>query len=318
MKTAPLPLIALIDQQTSRQAPAAVHALADELVARYGEAVQAVLFYGSCFRSGDAAEGLVDLYLLVDRYRAAYPGSMLAFLNWLLPPNVFYLEISHPAGLIRSKYTVFSVADFQKGTSLRWFHPYLWGRFSQPTGLVYARNEQIAELVKEALAQAVQTFIARVLPAVPAQFDARELWNKGLLLSYQSELRSERPEKLSRLFDAARQHFEQLSCSAIEGSGYRLQIEDDGETFRYNADIPCRIRRLNRLAWGVRFLQGKLLSAARLLKALVTFRGGVDYILWKIERHSGIAIEEAPRLRRYPLVGLCVIFWRLYRRGAFR
>jgi hypothetical protein len=56
----------------------------------------------------------------------------------------------------------------------------------------------------------------------------------------------------------------------------------------------------------------------RLLKALFTFKGGIDYVLWKIERHSGVTIEVAPRLRRIPLIGIAVIFWRLYRRGAFR
>jgi hypothetical protein len=58
--------IPFIRQQASRPGPAAVNALTDEILKRYGNSAQAVLFYGSCFRSGDAAEGLVDLYLLVD------------------------------------------------------------------------------------------------------------------------------------------------------------------------------------------------------------------------------------------------------------
>ena len=77
-------------------------------------------------------------------------------------------------------------------------------------------------------------------------------------------------------------------------------------------------RFLNRLAWQARRVQGKCLSVLRLGKALFTFKGGLDYILWKIERHSGVAIPEDSALRRYPLSGVWVIFWRLYRRGGFR
>jgi hypothetical protein len=54
------------------------------------------------------------------------------------------------------------------------------------------------------------------------------------------------------------------------------------------------------------------------MKSAFTFQGGVDYIVWKLERHTGIAVEVTPRLRRYPLIFIWPHFWRLYRRGAFR
>jgi len=56
----------------------------------------------------------------------------------------------------------------------------------------------------------------------------------------------------------------------------------------------------------------------RLLKSLATFRGGVDYIIWKLERHSGEKIKVSPRVRRYPVIFIWGLFWRLYRRGIFR
>lgn len=310
--------IEIIDHQASRPAPPAVHALAHEIRQRYGRAVQSILFYGSCFRSGDAHEGLVDLYVLVDSYRSAYQRLWPAFLNKLLPPNVFYLEIEFEGHVIRSKYTVFSMADFQKGTSMRWFHSYLWGRFSQPVGLVYACSEQTAERVKAALGQALVTFLSRAVPALPARFDARELWRSGLLLSYRSELRSERPEKLGVLFETNRLYFEQLTTAVIGLIPYSVTAISGTEPVRYESQITPRIRFCSRLAWRLRFWQGKLLSILRLLKALLTFQGGVDYILWKIERHSGVTVEATERLRRFPVVGLLVVFWRLYRRGAFR
>lgn len=311
-------LLPLVRKQTSRPVPTGIEALRAEILARHGPATAAILFYGSCFRKGDAFDGLVDLYVLVDNYRSAYRRSLHAVFNKLLPPNVYYLEVAYNKTTLRAKYTVISVGDFQRGTSPDWFHSYLWGRFAQPTGILYARNDKAAEAVHAALARSVVTFMTRALPLVPEQFSARDVWHLGLLYSYRSELRAERPEKLVRLFDAAPQHYEQMTEAAMDLIPYRIDRFADAEPPRYRARISSRKRFANRWAWRLRFVQGKILSVLRLLKALFTFKGGIDYVLWKVERHSGVTIEVAPRLRRLPIVGIFIIFWRLYRRGAFR
>ena len=70
----------------------ALAALVTSLRERHNDAIGAVLVYGSCLRSGDIYDGLLDLYLLCDSYRAAYGAGLLAAANWLLPPNVFYAQ----------------------------------------------------------------------------------------------------------------------------------------------------------------------------------------------------------------------------------
>ena len=182
--TVPARLITIIRQETPREAPPSIKTLTEEILTRYGDAAQAILFYGSCFRKGDDSDGIVDLYLLVDNYRHAYRRHSYAFLNKLLPPNVFYLEVPYEGCVRRAKYAVFSFKDFQRGASIRWFHSYLWSRLAQPMGLVYARNNHVAEQVYAAMAHALLTFITRVLPLMPPQFTCRELWCKGLALSY--------------------------------------------------------------------------------------------------------------------------------------
>jgi len=311
-------IIPFIRQHASRSVPTGLHALRDELLGRYGNAVLAILFHGSCFRKGDISDGLVDLYLLVNSYRAAYHKHLHRTLNRLLPPNVFYLEVMVDGIMVRAKYTVISLADFQRGTSINWFHSYLWGRFAQPAGILYSRHESIADVVYTALAQAVITFMTRTLPHIPEQFDARILWCQGVLLSYRAELRAERPEKLVHLFEWAPQYYEQLTRIVMGALPYSVGLVTRDVSCYYHAQIPIRIRLVNRLAWHVRFIQGKLLSLLRLLKSLLTFKGGIDYVLWKIERHSGITIAMTPPLRRIPFLGICFIFWRLYRGGAFR
>jgi len=310
-------LIDQISRQISQPASPAINALADRLLADHGDAIKAILFYGSCLRTGEDRGGLVDLYVLVDRYRAIEPRSLLAALNKLLPPNVFYIEVPFEDRVVRAKYAVLSLKDFRAGTS-RWFHSYIWGRFAQPVGLIYARNAKISDYVQSALAQAVLSFVERVLPRVPNPFTARDLWQQGWTLSYRAELRAERPQKLIGLYEAAPLYYEHLTRAALSRLSFPIDTQKENGTYRYTVSIPDQLRRGSQLEWAIRFWQGKLLSVLRLLKGLMTFRGGVDYILWKIERHSGVKVEVPLRLKRYPLLATCVVLWKLYRRGAYR
>jgi hypothetical protein len=313
-------LISAIERHAFRKASPAVQVLMDEILARHGQAAQGILFYGSCLRTGDDLDGLVDLYLLVDSYRNAYSGSgrVSAMLNALLPPNVFYLEREFEGQRVRTKYAVLSLADFQKGTSKRWFHSYLWGRFSQPTAILYARNAEVAELVLKGFARSVLTFTHRVLPRIATEFTARQLWGRGLELSYRAELRAERPEKRASLFDAAPHYYEEITHLSMDTGSYPVAAIDGTDPTRYRARISDSVRWVSRITWGLRSWQGKLLSVLRLVKAMTTFEGGVDYILWKINRHSGVSVDVEPRLRRHPLLAMWVLSWRLYRRGGFR
>ena len=310
-------LAGLIRRKACQPAAVAVRALAETVTAKYGEAVQAVVFYGSCLRSGDDRGGMVDLYVIVDGYRNAYRSRRWALLNKILPPNVFYLEISAEERLVRAKYAILSLADLERGTSTAWFHSYLWGRFAQPAALLYARSPQAAEKVQGALAQAVMTFLGRVIPALPARFSAKDLWLKGLSMSYRAELRAERPEKLAGLFQSSSEYYEQITTAALPELPFpveRIQGAEPG----YESRISPGRRMICRVGWRVRSLQGKILSLLRLLKGAFTFAGGLDYILWKIERHTAVTVKVPPRLRQHPILALCVLAWKLYRKGAFR
>jgi hypothetical protein len=313
----PESLAGLIRQKASQPATTAVHALAKTAAAKYGEAVQAILFYGSCLRSGSERGGMVDLYVIVDGYRSTYPSWTWALLNRILPPNVFYLEISAEERMVRAKYAILSLADLERGTSTAWFHSYLWGRFAQPAAVLYAASPEAAERVHAALAQAVMTFLGRVIPMLPARFSTRDLWLRGLSLSYRAELRAERPEKLAGLFQSSSEYYERITAAALPGLPYPIASVEGGLRW-YESRISFGRRLICRVGWRIRSLQGKILSLMRLLKGAFTFAGGLDYILWKIERHTGVTVEVSPHLRQHPILALCILSWRLYRRGAFR
>ena len=70
--------------------------------------------------------------------------------------------------------------------------------------------------------------------------------------------------------------------------------------------------------WVWRRAEGKALSVVRLAKASLTFAGGTDYIVWKINRHAGTNFELKPWQRKHPLLAGLSLLPRLLKSGAVR
>jgi hypothetical protein len=317
MSKVPASLTALIARQASQPPPPWIAQFGKALCTRHGAAVQAILAYGSCLYT-EKQEGIADFYVLVDHYCHVYDKHLPALLNKLLPPNVFYLEASLKTGKARAKYAIVSLADFERGTSERWFHSYLWGRFAQPTRIVFTRNAQIHARVVTAMAQAVRTFLIRIIPQVSDSFTIEELWRQGLLLSYRAELRAERAGRTAHLFALAPTYYREITQAARPALPFAIVADPEEATDCYVANVSAPAHWRSRDAWRIRRIQGKLLSVLRLIKGALTFDGGLDYLAWKIERHSGVQVEITPQMRRHPVLAGLGIFWRTYRRGGFR
>lgn len=302
----------LIELQTAQSAPAAVTALRETLRQHYGSHLLAMLFYGSCRRAHDDTGGIVDLYLLVDAPRAVGKSMLTVFANRILPPNVYYLEIPFAGRTVCAKYSVLTLAQFERGTA-HWFHSCLWGRFAQPCGLLYAADAATKQRVTQAIARAVTTFTQRTLPRLPAEFDAEILWTRGLLLSYAAELRSEHPDEIRALYTKSANDFDALTRAVAAECGWECL-----PTGRYRNPATRLERSLSAASWGVRCAYGKPLSVLHLLKASFTFDGGIAYVAWKIQRHSGVRLKITPFMQRHPRLGGFGAFWRIWRRGGFR
>ena len=289
-------------------------AAVERLQARHNGSIAAVLIYGSCLRSGNIHDGLLDLYLLCDDYRSAYGDGWLALANRLLPPNVFYAENSYQGETLRCKVTVISLRDFRRGCSRAWFQSYIWGRFAQPTRLAWCRDSATREEVCDCLLEAARTLLLQSLPALPPEGSLESLWEGALGLSYGTELRTERGGRARELVHWSADFYREVTRIHTDTLAFPLRLYDG----RYQSETSLSQRRQARLAWRLRTVQGKLLSVLRLVKALFTFEGGLDYIAWKLERHSGETIEIPDRVRRRPLVYMWGFFWGLYRRGIFK
>ena len=247
-------LFHIISDELARPAPLAVEALTVEIRRRHGNAVAAILFYGSCLRK-NTLEGVLDFYVLVDSYRAAYALPLLTLLNAALPPNVFYLEVQTGQQTLRAKYAIISCADFQHAATLRSIHAIVWGRFCQPFVLLYARDEQARATVIHTATEAVLTFVSRavalLLPNHGAwEFQPEILWQKGFTETYRSELRPEHPATVHSLYEAATERYNTFGLRSIPGSGTTRATpgSNGGTTAFHNDGGPCPSTRTKRLA----------------------------------------------------------------------
>jgi hypothetical protein len=292
--------------------PDGVDALIAALQQRYRGALRAVLLYGSCRRKCDTRDGLVDLLVLVSSYRAAHGTVLAALGNALLPPNVYYLEAETPAGRVRCKYAVVRDDAFQQRCS-GGLDGYFWARFTQPARLVWAADALSRDVIVGARAAAARTFAARAAPLQSGIVDCIAFWQSALTASYGCELRPESPRAAAALVASEPEYWERLCAELLP------QIQGVSATAGGYRHDHGRLRPLRaRAGWGMRRVWGKLLNVMRLFKAAGTFSNGIDYLLWKAERHSGVRIEATERMRRHPRRSAWRLAWQLWRQGAFR
>jgi hypothetical protein len=288
---------ALVAAELGEAVDPQVSEMAAAIAAQYPDAARAVLFYGSCLRQQQLDGLMLDFYLIVSSYAAAYGRRWLAAANRLVPPNVF--PFAH--GGLTAKYAVLSEEDFRRECSAGALTPSVWARFAQPSRLAWAADDEAAAGVVHSVAQAAPTlhFFAAPMVEDAAKSDPLEIWRRGFSLTYGCELRAERQDRSSAVVASDPERYLRFA-DALLGTG---NAQSRNETER----VWRRFRR-----------RGKRATVLRLLKASFTFAGGIDYLAWKINRHAGTRIVVAPWQRRWPLLAAVILLPRLLARGAVR
>ena len=271
-----------------------VLAMAAAIAAAHAPASRAVLFYGSCLRDVALEGAMLDFYLIVSDYRAAYPTRWMATANRMIPPNVFPFA----QGDLIAKYAVLSEADFHRLNGPETRSVSVWARFAQPSRLVWVAGDPARSKVVEAVSRAAPTLLSAALSAVPNDQPPIELWKAAFALTYSAELRAEKKER-----------------------GVNVVDQDPERYLRFFGPAMAAARACGKRcggSWDRRRLEGKLLSVARLAKASATFAGGAEYIAWKINRHAGTKIELTEWQKKHPLVTAVTLLPKLIRSGAIR
>ena len=273
--------------------PARANAVIDAILARHGERVQALLYYGSSGRESDDPTKMLDFYVLVDSYRLTHKSRLRALLNRLLPPAVYFLETEQA----QCKYSLLSLPEFERRSGPDALLSQIWGRFSQPCAVLRPVSKQVEARVQTARARSIRHLAAETKPLFDHTPDPLEFWARAYHESYRTELRPEAPLSRSReIVDRFAPRYETLFEAVAE-----------------TPPNPGASRR-----WAIRRVVGKLVTALRILNSAATFDGGLDYVLRKVRNHSGVELTPTASQRKHPVLWSPVLAWKLWRRGAFR
>lgn len=286
-------LNALVADELSQPVPAAVSDLAAAIAAAHGAASRAVLFYGSCLREQQLDGLMLDFYLIVSDYRAAYPKGWLATANRLIPPNVFPFAKDGLA----AKYAVLSEADFAALNRPEAATVSVWARFAQPSRLVWAADEDARARAIDAVAAAAPAVFTLAAP-IAGSSDPMAIWRAGFARTYQCELRAERTARSGSIVDADPDRYRRFGAAM--------------------PPVPAMTAAAAERRWAQLRRRGKRASVLRLAKASLTFAGGIDYLAWKINRHAGTTLVIQPWQRRHPIIAALFLVPRLIRQGAVR
>ncbi|WAC23130.1 hypothetical protein [Blastomonas sp. SL216] len=280
-----------------------VTGFAREIIRPFGETARAVIFYGSCLREAQLDGLMLDFYVIVSDYGAAYrqagKAGWMARANALIPPNVF--PAAH--GNLAAKFAVLSEADLAKACSMEAGDVSVWARFAQPVRIVWSADTAAEARALDALCAAPVTLLRHAAPvADEGSADPLHFWRTGFTRTYGAELRAERGDRPDKVVDFAPDHY------AAVGEAIAREIPDLAAMPR--AEAEARWSQLQR--------HGKRLTVARLAKASFTFAGGIDYLAWKINRHAGTQIAIQPWQRKWPLVAAVFLVPKLLRSGAVK
>jgi hypothetical protein len=315
-----------VAEELAKPPPAAAAALAQAIVDRHGSGVASVLFYGSCLRK-TTHEGVLDFYVVIDGYRDFYGLGWFCLANAALPPNVFYLESeaalepgAEPTP-VRCKYAVLSSAAFDRLTSARAMHPYIWARFAQPALLAWVRDGEARSFAERTVSSAVVTFVRRLSPFLPTgeRVTYLALWKEAFRRTYGTEFRTESPERSESFYKEAPQRYVEvtaLALRALQAEGTLTSVDCGPEGYELNRSPLSAFAAKAR--WKASWPVVKSISILRLLKTATTFGDWLPYALWKLERHGGERPELTERQRKHPLIFAWPVILRLLTKGALR
>lgn len=289
--------------------PARVTEVMNLIRARHDGRVQAMVYYGSSLRELDNSEKMLDFYVLVDSYRKTHGTGPRALINRFIPPAVYYVEHTSENGTISTcKYSILSLSEFEKRCSTRAFLSQVWGRFSQPCAVLWAKDNTVLDRVWAARVVAVETMAGATVPLLDGSATAAELWGRGFYESYRTELR---PESSTGRSEEIVARYEDR-YGAITAGLYGAPDSDGAFT------LPTAGKSRVKRHWLFRRILGKPAAAIRVLLGAATFDGGIDYVARKIENHSGVQLNPTPAQRKHPVLHSPVLFWKIWRQGALK
>ena len=279
------------ERSLAREVSQELHAMAVFLQQKH-EGTVAILAYGSCLRGVPASDTLMDFYVLTENLADVSPNLISRLACAMVPPNVYYAETKFGEQNLRAKYALLPLPLFARWMTRKTGNPYFWARFSQPSALVYVRDDETQRQTVASISDALRTSFANA-KALTNDQDSLAIWTAGFNATYQSEFRSEQTIRSAQIVSAEPDYY-------MEAAKFLA------------SEIPVHANQ------NLRRIAGKFWSVLRLIKAAFTFQGGADYIVWKIERHSGERIILSQWQRKHPVIAGLTLLPKMLHKGAVR
>lgn len=298
-------------------------ALAGHLARAFGPATAALIHYGShAQQSGTGPDSAWDFFVIVDDYAAAYralaatrpPGfspSRAAFLNRLLPPNVLSVAAPEGGAVRLAKCCVLSLRDLDRACSASPADHFVRARLFQQIQLMWSRDPASRERVTAAVVSVRGGTFGWGRPFLPARFDATTYARTLLEVSYAAEIRPEDDRRVDVLMASQGATIVPVYDALLASLAAREVLVRDAAGYR-DPRSPGPLARASARAW---FAWSKTRATLRWAKYVALYDDWLEYVVRKVERRSGVAIELTPRERRWPLIFLWPKLLRFLGRG---
>jgi len=260
---------------------ARVTSVCEAIAARHPGRVQAFMYYGSSLRDLDDAEKMLDFYVVVDSYRKTHKNPIRALLNRLIPPAVYYYEQDDKNGVLSTcKYSIISISEFEKRCGAHALLSMVWGRFCQPSVMLFPKDDIVAERLMASRETAVIHMASQIAPLINTPVTSTQFWAKGFYESYRTELRPESSEgRAAEIVARYDERYARLT-TALYGA-------PDKDGFYI---VPDTTSGPTKTKWFLRRLLGKPMTAIRVINSAE---------------------------RKHPVICAPVLGWKLWRKGAF-
>lgn len=311
---------ALASGLDSEPTPTALH-LGTALAAAFGRAALAVIHYGSHAHRSDARfDSAHDFFVIVDSYRDAYRSltssirtsvrpTTAASLAHVLPPNVHAIT-APPGAEHRSKCAVLTLRDLRLAARMETADHFTQGRLFQHVQLLWTRDGQSREVVRAALIEIRARTFQWGRCFLPATFDTETYCRSLLETSFSAEVRPEGDDRVGQLLKAQQDALLAVYGTLLEALSRKRILIRAGNVYRQAAPPTLRERRRMRRY----FRQSKARATVRWAKHVALYEDWLDYIVQKISRRAGVAVELTERERRWPFIFLwpkAIVFLRM-------
>ncbi len=299
-----------IDAELSQPVMKEAQFLAEKIASEMGDQALAVLFYGSCLRTGNGA-GLMDFYILTRDAQGYGDGALARAAHTAVPPFVRYFKCDFEGRQIHAKIAVMTLSCFEGLAQPAARDISIWARFAQATALIYAHDDAVQRTVHGAIRAAILTAINWAVCFRPKAGTAGDYWRALFRATYAAELRIEDQSRADLIVELAADRYDNLFLPALGAAGFMPEPIKDGT---YTVPMSDTHRRAMKRTWIVCRLVSKSVNLARILKGAVTFDGRADYVAWKINRRTGVTLELTPWQRAHPLLAAPQLLLQLQRK----